>query len=99
LRQSTVIKTSYQLREGNIESGINTQGLRLLEFKRFEEAIEVLTLNTKLFPNSWNTWDSLAEAYMRKGEESIATGFFKKSIELNPDNAYAKDMVEKMAKN
>ncbi|HEX6226443.1 MAG TPA: hypothetical protein VFZ52_18615 [Chryseolinea sp.] len=98
LRQHTVIKTSYQLREGNIESGINTQGLKFLELQKFDEAIKVLTLNTQLFPKSWNTWDSLAEAYMQKGEPHIATGFFKKSIELNPENGYAKEMVEKMSK-
>jgi tetratricopeptide (TPR) repeat protein len=97
-RQSTVVKTSYQLREVNIESGINTQGLKFLELKKFDEAIKVLTLNTQLFPNSWNTWDSLAEAYMQKGEAHIATGFFNKSIALNPNNSYAKEMVEKMAK-
>ena len=98
LRQSTVLKTSYQASELNIESGINTQGLRFLELKKFDEAIKVLTLNTQLFPNSWNTWDSLAEAYMQKGEAHIATGYFKKSIALNPDNNYAKEMVEKMGK-
>ena len=98
LRQNTVVKTSYQLREVNIEAGINTQGLKFLELKKFDEAIKVLTLNTQLFPKSWITWDSLAEAYMRKGEAHIATGFFKKSIALNPNNTYAKEMVEKMTK-
>jgi hypothetical protein len=56
-------------------------------------------VNTQLFPTSWNTWDSAAEAYIQKGETNIATGFFKKSIELNPNNTYGKEMVEKMAKN
>jgi tetratricopeptide (TPR) repeat protein len=97
LRQSTVLKTSYELREANIESGINTQGLKFMELKKFDEAIKVLTLNTQLFPNSWNTWDSLAEAYMQKGEAHIATGFFKKSIQLNANNSHAKEMVERMA--
>jgi tetratricopeptide (TPR) repeat protein len=98
LRQNTVIKTSYQLNETNIESGINTQGLRFLELKKFDEAIKVLTLNTQLFPDAWNTWDSLAEAYMQKGETHIATGFFKKSIALNPNNSHAKEMIEIMMK-
>jgi tetratricopeptide (TPR) repeat protein len=98
LRQNTVVKSSYQLSEVNIESGLNTQGLKFLELKKFDEAIKVLVLNTQLFPNSWNTWDSLAEAYMQKGELHIATGFFKKSIELNPNNTYAKEMIEKMMK-
>ncbi len=92
------MKTSYQLSEVNIESGINTQGLKFLELKKFDEAIKVLDLNTKLFPNSWNTWDSLAEAYMQNGEPHIASGFFRKSIALNPNNSYAKEMVEKMTK-
>jgi tetratricopeptide (TPR) repeat protein len=98
LRQNTVMKTSYELSELNIESGINTQGIKFMELKKFDEAIKVLSLNTQLFPNSWNTWDSLAEAYMQKGETHIATGFFKKSIELNPNNSHAKEMVDKMAK-
>jgi tetratricopeptide (TPR) repeat protein len=98
LRQHTVMKTSYQLNEANIEAGLNTQGLKLLELKKFDEAIKVLTLNTELFPNSFNTWDSLAEAYMAKGETHIATGFYKKSIQLNPDNNHAKAMIEQMAK-
>ena len=98
LRQNTVMKTSYQLSEVNIESGLNTQGYRFMELKKFDEAIKVLTLNTQLFPKSWITWDSLAEAYMQKGETHIATGFYKKSIELNPNNSYAKGMVEKMSK-
>jgi tetratricopeptide (TPR) repeat protein len=99
LRQNTVVKTSYQLSEVNIESGINTQGLKFLELKKFDEAIKVLTINTQLFPNSWNTWDSLAEAYMQKGEKEIAIGFFKKSLELNPKNGYGKEMVDKLSKN
>jgi len=98
LRQSTVMKTSYQLREVNIESGLNTQGYKFMELNKFDEVIKVLTLNTQLFPKSWITWDSLAEAYMQKGEPHIATGFFKKSIEINPNNSYAKEMVEKMSK-
>lgn len=99
LRQHTVMKSTYKTNEKNIESGINTQGYKLLELKKIDEAIKVFTLNTQLFPNSGNAWDSLAEAYMQKGEFNIATGFYKKSIELNPDNNYAKEMIEKMAKN
>ena len=81
-----------------MSQGINTQGLKFLELKKFDEPIKILSLNTQLFPNSWNNWDSLAEAYMQKGEAHIATGFFKKSIELNPNNSCAKEMVEKMTK-
>lgn len=99
LRQSSVIKSMYEVNDKNIEAGINSQGYHLMELKKFDEAIKVFAVNTELFPNAWNTWDSLADAYMRKGEKQIAIGFFKKSLALNPKNSYAKEMVEKMEKN
>lgn len=98
LRQQSVVKTGYELNDKNIEDALNTQGYKLIELKKLDDAIRVFTLNTQLFPTAWNTWDSLADAYMKKGEKQIAIGFFKKSLELNPKNGYAKEMVEKMEK-
>jgi tetratricopeptide (TPR) repeat protein len=99
LRQQSVVKTDYELNDKNIEGALNTQGYNLIQLKKLDDAIRVFTLNTQLFPNAWNTWDSLADAYMKKGEKQIAIGFFKKSLELNPKNGYAKEMVEQMEKN
>jgi len=98
LRQTSVAKSAYALNDKNIEAGINTQGYKFMQLKKYDEAIKVFTLNTQLFPNAWNTWDSLAEAFMKKGETQIAIGFYNKSLQLNPDNDYAKEMVEKMSK-
>jgi tetratricopeptide (TPR) repeat protein len=98
LRQSSVIKSMYEVNDKNIEAGLNTQGYHLMQLKKFDEAIKVFALNAELFPTAWNTWDSLADAYMRKGEKQIAIGFFKKSLVLNPKNGYAKRMVEEMEK-
>jgi tetratricopeptide (TPR) repeat protein len=99
LRQQSVVKTAYEINDRNIEAALNTQGYNLIQLKKLDDAIKVFTLNTQLFPNAWNTWDSLADAYMQKGEKQIAIGFFKKSLELNPKNGYAKEMVEKLEKN
>lgn len=99
LRQHGVIKSRFEVNESNIEGVINAQGYRFKQLKKLDEAIKVFTLNTQLFPNAWNTWDSLAEAYMEKGEKQIAIGFYRKSIALNPDNEYAKKMVQKMEQN
>jgi tetratricopeptide (TPR) repeat protein len=98
LRQHTVIKSRYVVNDANIEVGINDQGYKLIQLKKFDEAIKVFTLNTELYPNAWNTWDSLADAYMKKGEKQIAIGYFKKSIQLNPQNEYAREMVESLEK-
>lgn len=99
LRQNSVVKSAYDLNETSVEIGLNTQGYKLMQLKKLDEAIKVFTLNTQLFPNAWNTWDSLAEAYMEKGEKQIAIGLYKKSMELNPKNDHAKKMVEKMTAN
>ena len=96
LRQSSVVKSAYELNDHNIEAGLNAQGYKFMQLKKLDEAIKVFTLNTQLFPTAWNTWDSLAEAYMEKGEKQIAIGFYKKSLELNPENDYAKKIVEKL---
>jgi cytochrome c-type biogenesis protein CcmH/NrfG len=50
-------------------------------------------ISTRAHPSEWNTWDSLAEVFMEKGESQIAIGFYKKSIALNPKNEYGKKMV------
>jgi cytochrome c-type biogenesis protein CcmH/NrfG len=37
-------------------------------------------------------YDSLGEAYMKKGEKELAIANYQKSLELNPDNANGNDM-------
>lgn len=40
--------------------------------KKFDDAIAVFKLNTQLYPNSWNAYDSLAEALADDGQEDFA---------------------------
>ena len=53
-----------------------------------------MKLNVEFYPNAWNVYDSLAEAYMTNGEKDLAIANYKKSLELNPQNANGRD-VEK----
>ncbi len=66
------------------EVELNIYGYQLLNGGMQDKAIEVLTLNTKRFPKSANTWDSLGEAFFMKGDKKNAIINFKKSISLNP---------------
>ncbi len=61
--------------------------------QKYEEAIGVFKLNVKLFPNSWNVYDSLAEAYMKIGNRELAIKTYKKSLALNPQNDNAREML------
>ncbi len=76
------------------EGAVNQWGLDLMDKNHLPEATEVLKLNVQLFPSSWNTYDSLAEAYKKAGQKQLAIDNYKKSLELNPDNDNAKDQLK-----
>ena len=58
-----------------------------------DEAIVIFRVNTALYPSSFNTYDSLGEAYMKKGETERAIANYRRSLELNPDNQNAVDRL------
>jgi hypothetical protein len=78
------------------ESGVNNLGYAYLGEKKFELAIAVFSYNVDRYPDSWNTYDSLAEAYMTKGEKDLAIKYYRRSLELNPGNEGAKANIKKM---
>jgi putative CocE/NonD family hydrolase len=68
------------------EHALNNLGLEYLYDGKIETAIEILKLNTAAYPNAFNTYDSLAEAYMYHGDKQLAIKNYKKSVQLNPKN-------------
>jgi len=78
------------------EDEINSAGYRLLNDDKLNEAIAVFTIIVETFPGSSNGFDSLAEAYMKAGNKPEALKNYKKSFELDPENANAKKMIEKL---
>jgi tetratricopeptide (TPR) repeat protein len=66
------------------EPELNNYGYQLMGEGKHDKAIEIFTLNTKKFPKSANTWDSLGEAYATKGDKPNAVKNFKKALTLNP---------------
>jgi CubicO group peptidase (beta-lactamase class C family) len=84
---------------GNVsvsEDRINNLGYVLLRQKKLPEAIALLKLNVEFYPNAWNPYDSLAEAYMTNGDKDLAIANYKKSLELNPANSNATEMLKKL---
>jgi tetratricopeptide (TPR) repeat protein len=65
--------------------------------ERCEDAIAVLALNTEVYPESANAYDSLGEAYMKCGDDLNAIKFYRRSLELNPENNTALEMLEILA--
>lgn len=95
---NTIVKSSYENTDDNTEMLINFAGYKLLLMDQIDNAIKVFTMNTELYPDAFNTWDSLAEAFMIKGDKEKAIKYYKKSIELNEKNTNAQKMIEKMEK-
>jgi CubicO group peptidase (beta-lactamase class C family) len=69
------------------EGELNTLGYQLLNRGRTKDAIEIFKLNVEMFPKAFNPYDSLGEAYLKDGSKELALASYKKSVELNPDNA------------
>jgi tetratricopeptide (TPR) repeat protein len=79
-----------------VESSVNAMGYRLLENGEIDAAIKVFDLNTETFPLSANTWDSLAEAIMTKGDREGAIRYYRVSLKLDPESSNAVRMIEQM---
>ncbi len=78
------------------ENRLNDLGYRFLGEKKFGEAIAVLKLNVEFYPQSWNVYDSLGEAYMMNGDEDLAIANYEKSLALNPSNINGARILKKL---
>ncbi|NIR46799.1 MAG: amidohydrolase family protein [Gemmatimonadetes bacterium] len=96
LQLYAALDTSDDALASFVERSVNSLGYRLMRSDQLDRALEVFRLNTEYFPQAFNTWDSLAEAYMNKGEDELAIEYYEKSLELNPSNANAKRMIERI---
>jgi predicted negative regulator of RcsB-dependent stress response len=64
--------------------------------KNVDGAIKLLLLNTKMYPNSFNVFDSLGDAYMNAGNKNEAIKNYSRSLELNPSNKNAQSRLNKL---
>ena len=78
------------------ESDLNSLGYDLLRIKRVKEAIEVFKLNVEAYPDRFNTYDSLGEAYMMAGDNELAIRNYKKALELNPKSKNAMEKLKQL---
>jgi tetratricopeptide (TPR) repeat protein len=90
----SVFRTIY--RYDFSEQEINTLGYMLLRGDKTDAAIEIFKLNVSEHPKSWNVYDSLAEAYMKKEAKELAIENYRKSLELNPNNENGQTMLKKL---
>ena len=91
---------SLKAEEGEIfrfgEGELNNLGYVLLGDNKIEEAIKVFQLNIEEYPEAFNTYDSMGEAFMISGDTLKAINNYKRSIELNQQNNNAYEKLAEM---
>ena len=98
----TAISEYHDLKENHAEkyefneNALNTLGYQLLRIGLVEDAIKVFKLNITEYPDAFNPYDSLGEAYMIQGNGELAIKYYTKSLELNPQNINAINMLQRI---
>ena len=72
------------------EEAINQLGYDLLAAQHNDAAVAAFRVNTELYSTSGNTWDSLAETYLKLGQRDRARELYAKALEVQPDYPNAK---------
>jgi tetratricopeptide (TPR) repeat protein len=67
------------------EADMNTYGYLLMGQGKVDSALVVFRKNVKDHPKSWNTYDSLAEAYAVKGDTKLAVENYSKALSMTRD--------------
>jgi CubicO group peptidase (beta-lactamase class C family) len=77
------LTTYFELKRANRSNGgfisensMNELGYILLNIDRVPEAIDIFRLNVEEHPDSWNAYDSLAEAYAAQGDKERAINYY-----------------------
>ncbi|MDY2586733.1 alpha/beta hydrolase-fold protein [Winogradskyella aquimaris] len=81
---------------------VNQLGYRMLQSsdpKDQSKALEFFILNVKNYPKSYNSYDSLGEAYELLGDSKKAIENYATSLEHNPNNEHAKMKLKELNKN
>ncbi|MBO9611079.1 MAG: tetratricopeptide repeat protein [Dyadobacter sp.] len=73
------------------ETAINSFGYKLMANP--SEAVKIFKLNTELYPNGFNTFDSYGECLMKLDRKKEAIAAYQKSLALNPQNTNARTVL------
>ena len=80
----------------NSRSMFEDVGKRLFEEKLYEDAIIALEVNTRIFPQFWETWLGLATVYAESGNYKKALDACNKALEISPSNGFIWQKIEQI---
>ena len=79
------------------QSVLSRVGFDYLNNKDFKKAIEILKINTLLYPNSSNTFDHLGDAYLKTKDTTNAIVNYTKALSINPENRGSLRMLNEIS--
>ncbi|OFX20335.1 MAG: hypothetical protein A2041_00100 [Bacteroidetes bacterium GWA2_31_9b] len=94
---STLFKNDVKL-VGRFANKINEIGNSWIEKDNYDAAIKVFKINVKLSPYYWDTYKTLADAYLKNKQNDLALINYEKAVELNPDYKEGINHIEKLMK-
>ena len=96
LQRYAQIKKSAEGDKQISEGTLNNVGYMLLSSGQTKDAIAIFQWNVQEYPASGNVYDSLGEAYMKDGQKELAIQNYEKSLQLDPKNQNAVEMLKKL---
>lgn len=92
-----MLENSVKSVEGTHQKSAYFQlGLHHLEQQNYDNAITAFRQTLKYDSTSVKYWESLADSYFGRGSYTSALKVFEKSVELNPENSYAKLQIARL---
>lgn len=89
-------KENFELYDFANETELTLYGYSFLWDNNLDDAIPIFGLIIAEFPNSANAYDSMGEAYLQAKDSTKALQFYAKSLQMNPDNFFAEDLIQKI---
>ncbi len=82
-----------------MEADINQEGYNMMSAKKMDEANAFFEINTRLFPESANAYDSYAESFVNLGKHEEAIKYYNMAIAKDKEGVTAensKKMIERI---
>ncbi len=77
---------------------LNDVAVQLAEGQHdFDDAMKFLNLNLEFTPKDANTYLTMARVQLAKGDKAAATASIKKALEIDPENHFAKRMLQQVS--
>jgi tetratricopeptide (TPR) repeat protein len=91
--KANIEKLASQARLPYDDRFLNFFGYQFIAENKADIAINLFKMNVELFPKIPNTYDSLAEVYLKSGNTTNALKYYRMEQQLDPNNPRIKKII------